>query len=591
MINLTNNKKLEGKDLFSQIVVGGVLKFGWLDFLDIKFIIDDLVAYNVCSRENIKWYTKHNDKRTICLSEKGIYTLKFDDSTSIEELWNECSFPIKKYFDRLDVEMFGKRKEEFIVHGTTDLMRSANILIISDDENDYNYFKNYGFVNIDRFGSMIMANRFYEKNPSFLNKYHIIILGNQELNNIMRDCSDLPIEAKIASIKAQKTIVVARISKELYGLTNQFCTTLSGFNGERNRAISSSVYDELIDEVCISALMGNVLSKNVEIDDDGFYKVYEKIVYLPLPNKKEDLRILVLTTNSNEDKLKKAKEMGLVVDFVEDGNFAIDHIKDRLGDYDIILGSQNYSRLLLKLGKESVEQCKDSGRQLVLLGTYEETTSRSRRTAQILRFAIAGSYNDIIEAAVPNGLEALLKAAVNIYDDELKEHGVSLMDNDFSSFVAQEESSTPFLEEKRDRSPLIDEFDEFTKGVKYLTKSISKRNLEWRGLEIDSTSRGTRIQFSYCRKPMYAITFSMSEQDGDCRIFYFETLGKRGKLKMPKKLGFIAPSLEHLASTPQIPTEEELKIIRGLFKKVIDFYTSMKQQRIEHDKRIALKKN
>lgn len=591
MINLTNNKKLEGKDLFSQIVVGGILKFGWLDFLDIKLIIDDLVAYKVCSRENIKWYTKHNDKRTICLSEKGIYTLKFDDSTSIEELWNECSFPIKKYFDKLDVEMFGKRKGEFIVHGTTDLMRSANVLVISADESDYNQFKNYGFVNIDKFSSMIMANRLYEEDSSFLDKYHIIILGKQELNDRMRDSRDLPIETKIASIKAQKTTVVANIREELCGVTSHFCTTLSGFNGERNRVISSLIYDKLIDEVCISALMGNVLSKSVEIDDDGFYKLYEKIVYLPLPNKKEDLRILVLTTNSNGDKLKKTKEMGLVVDFVEDGNFAIDHIKDRLGDYDIILGSQNYSRLLLKLGRETVEQCKDSGRQLVLLGTYEETTSRSRRTAQILRFSIAGSYSDIIEAAVPNGLEALLKTAVNIYDDELKEREGSLMDNDFSSFIAQKEQSIPYLEEKKNHSPLIDEFDEFTKGVKYLTKSISRRNLEWEGFKIESTSNGTRIQFSYCRKPMYAITFSMSEQDGDCRIFYFETLGKRGKLKMPQKLGFIAPSLEHLARAPQIPTEEELKIIRKLFKKVIEFYTSMKQQRIEQEKRIAFKKN
>ena len=53
----------------------------------------------------------------------------------------------------------------------------------------------------------------------------------------------------------------------------------------------------------------------------------------------------------------------------------------------------------------------------------------------------------------------------------------------------------------------------------------------------------------------------------------------------------IAPSLEHLARAPQIPTEEELKIIRKLFKKVIEFYTSMKQQRIEQEKRIAFKKN
>ena len=265
MINLTNNKKLEGKDLFSQIVVGGILKFGWLDFLDIKLIIDDLVAYKVCSRENIKWYTKNNDKRTICLSEKGIYTLKFDDSTSIEELWNECSFPIKKYFDKLDVEMFGKRKGEFIVHGTTDLMRSANVLVISDDESDYNQFKNYGFVNIDKFSSMIMANRLYEEDSSFLDKYHIIILGKQELNDRMRDSRDLPIETKIASIKAQKTTVVANIREELCGVTSHFCTTLSGFNGERNRVISSLIYDKLIDEVCISALMGNVLSKSVEI--------------------------------------------------------------------------------------------------------------------------------------------------------------------------------------------------------------------------------------------------------------------------------------------------------------------------------------
>ena len=67
------------------------------------------------------------------------------------------------------------------------------------------------------------------------------------------------------------------------------------------------------------------------------------------------------------------EELKLDVTFKEEDNFSLDYVKNHLGEYDIIIVSRTYLGNLLNMNIESTEQCKDTGRQLTLLVSYDDT--------------------------------------------------------------------------------------------------------------------------------------------------------------------------------------------------------------------------
>ena len=134
--------------------------------------------------------------------------------------------------------------------------------------------------------------------------------------------------------------------------------------------------------------------------DDPYFKDVEYVPYEEtinphrfIPKTKKDLKILVLGFGGQVFP-KVIGDLGLNIDFNEDNNFSLGlHVKNNLGNYDIIIASRFYSGNILGMNRESTEQCKDTGRGLTLLMTYEEKTFSENSLGNTLK--IAYSYGGV----------------------------------------------------------------------------------------------------------------------------------------------------------------------------------------------------
>ena len=96
-----------------------------------------------------------------------------------DELQKMVEEEIKDYFDKLDVAEFQKRKLELLKKGREKLLKNANILLISDIEEEYEELVKVGFSHIDYFKSIIRADHYFKEHEEAVGKYDILIDGSE----------------------------------------------------------------------------------------------------------------------------------------------------------------------------------------------------------------------------------------------------------------------------------------------------------------------------------------------------------------------------------------------------------------------------
>lgn len=495
-------------------------------------------------------------------------------------------------------------------------LNNANVLLISERQEEYDELVKYGFKNIDYFKSLVIADQYFKLHPERLYKYHLILTGKSSIHNCcFHDCVDL--EFKIREIKNKTGIMKASLSK--YEFSDRieiiaYCNTNRNFPNP----LKSNGYDKIFNYLVDYAAVTEVLDNAQVMINVPKYSEYVNKKRLLLPYKKENIKILYLdSVMVNKYAEDIARKLGLPIyfgiDFKEDDNNALGLSKDKLGEYDIIIASDLYSSNLLNMNIESNEQCKKTGRDLTLLLTYK-TNSLSQFTEDDeldvyglgnkinLKYIFSGPLahnNSSIEKKTFNSLRkhfefipedderilffeestsdmaAIISSAINIYNSKLMElDKVSIRNNDLMSAddfdkeykIAEDKE----MERKRIALAPIEAFDSIKGTIAHYLKLKKEGVITKKPVDINviESKHGIRLENIYQKNIMCVLTYRKSNEKGNLRVFEIQTLSKKGKLSNPKMVGLYTQKYENSQYIPDRPDEKQYNALESIRKKV-----------------------
>ncbi len=295
-----------------------------------------------------------------------------------------AGYEVNDYINSLDIEKFKTKKEKTLKDNKEKVLNEANILLILDIQDDYDELIKYGFKNVDYFKSIIRADSYFAKHPKELEKYHIILEGNQ---NVQQSEGNVELERIINKMKYEKRILETYLHRYDYPDHMELSTYLQDNMNYRDWHEEELTYHDIFDRIVENMLINHTLEK-VDLKNIEFVPIQDEINpnRLPLPTIKSNLKILYLDNylgnarNVNGITTRIAEELQLNITFKKDDNSSLGkYVKAHLGDYDIIITSYSYSGNLLNMNVESTEQCKDTGRELTLLASYRSVFENNIR--------------------------------------------------------------------------------------------------------------------------------------------------------------------------------------------------------------------
>lgn len=493
-----------------------------------------------------------------------------------------------------------------------ELLEKANMLVISDIEDDYEGLIKYGFKNVDYFKSMVRAEHYFSTYESELEKYHIVFMGHQW---IKEDVDSF--EQKLRDLAWKNKSLFIPISRYKYEGYREYNAYLPSFG-----RLEETSYSKLIQGIVYFALDKNIL-ETATVTSEIYPKIqdYKNPKKLPFPKKKEDIKILFLESSSvvSEATPKMFQSLGLNVEIKEDNNHGIQrNARESLGDYDIILATSQFSSKLVYLDQESTEQCKDTGRKLTLLLTYdnkemyhcnEEGKNDSFGDEVILNYAFGGELASNLkngakkyctirsEDAKNYGVETTsdylnslltcmkcsLEEAVNIYNEALKELGEPTLEN--LDFKTEEEYSQEYIalenehnqekeRRKKEREEALEPirvFDTLERKVRnyllYKEKHLVPSYLK--DLRITARQSGVLVEILVNGQVFGALCFSNKKRDGNLRVFDIRTQNNKGtKLSDFETVGVYTKYFEDIEGIPKRLSESQEKTFRAICKRV-----------------------
>ena len=253
---------------------------------------------------------------------------------------------------------------------------------------------------------------------------------------------------------------------------------------------------------------------------------------------------------------------------------------------------------------ESTEQCKDTGRDLVLLLTYEsrpipkmieeEYDSLGIGTECTLRYSFGGrlatestkkyfqfpvlrkeTIKDKRKEDDKSEIKVTLEQAVNLYNNELQKTGKnSIEDVTFKTSDEYKEEYDKKEQEKKEEQekelePIYNYKKLYCQISNYLyfkSKNLVPKDLP--GLKIIEEENGIKIINLYQGKPLCAITMSKGYPKDNLNIFTIEKRTKKGTLGSPTMVGIYTKSKEKTPNIPRRPNEEEQRVLSSIMKKV-----------------------
>ena len=600
---------------FEQIIAGLLTKFDFLDSVDFNLLLQD---FRIKSRANLTglWYHFPNIGQYVQVHEDAIITLRdgvfLDDFiekeglTVLEKFLNVAGNCVSRYLKFFNENDFRKSKNYLLLKNKEDVLKKANVLFFSDRKEEYKMMQEYGFKNIDSFKSIILADSYFKKNKKQLEKYQIIIFGSQSIRTIY-SYGKIELDNTIHNLcQDGKVLSVSILVDDLFENTF-YSTHLFDSEHSRNWEEKSDSYFKLFDKIVENAFINHVMEKKGKIYRQYLdYMAYEQAKRISLPVKKSDLKILYLDSSYiGDDRNLLAKELGLNITFQEDNNFSLaKYVGKHLGDYDIILASHIYSSNLLLMGKESVEQCRNTGRNLTLLVTYQEEeliyqTEDFEYEYGVLGNKITLNYiygrekdsevyqkefrvasdkkslnvkNQYLQNAYVN-MKSMIETSVYLYNKALPKNKIT----DLRFKTAEEYDREYQLLEEADKnrrnkiSNLIQAFDEMTSVLfSYLTyKKCGLIKEPLIGLTVCEDDVSIRIENNCDGDVLCAITLLKQYLGGDnIRIFDVEVLTKKKILQAPDRVGIYIKKYENMEGVPKLLNEKQMQVVYSIQKKV-----------------------
>lgn len=601
---------------YEPIIAGALLKFESLDNVDFSLLIIDLEdKLNIevrgswsYSPNNLGKYIETLDNGTIKLRD-GIsldYFIEEENCTLREKLLEVAGNKVANYFNNLDIEKYKTEKEKTLKENKEKVLNEANILLISDIQDDYDELVKYGFKNVDYFKSIIRADSYFTEHPEELEKYHIILKGNQ---NVQHCCfeGDVELDRTINRLRDKKHILEPSLYRYDYPDHIELITYLSDRNNCRSWDTKELTYQGIFDRIVENMLINHTLEK-VDLKDKKFIPIQDYINpnRLPLPTKKSNLKILYLdsiSVNKYADRI--ANELGLSVDFKEDNNCSLGrYVKSNLGKYDIIIVTRIYSGNLLSMNHESTEQCKDTGKELTLFvaqddfywgvdsdladgiklgyvfgGNYAPDSEYHSKEIRILRQPIEVDAKDEdwtkYDQSQYSQMKGIIEASVNFYNQALLQRGKpTISDLDFKTAEELDQDYVNAYENKEaikeaELAP-IRLFDNIRYSIanylNYRKNGLINQTPE--GLKITEGKDGIKVENIYQGRTLCTIVFPKEYKHDNLRIFEIQTLSKKGTLSSPQTIGVYTSKYENLESIPDRPDEKQENALISIEKKI-----------------------
>lgn len=604
---------------YEQIIAGLLAKIDRIDNLDFSLLIEDFKKKTKIELEGLLYYVP-NIGKYIKVHENWIITLKEgitledlieNENCSVKEKFLEVAgVEVKEYLKTLNSENYKQAKNKLLLENKEKVLKKANVLLISDIEEDYKSMLEYGFQNIDYFRSIIRADNYFKKHPKQLEKYQIVIRGNQ---NVQRYGSyeNVELERKIDTLRVKENILDISLQNYPFfgGIT--YVTYLDDRINFKNWRVNEDSYFAVFDRIIENTLINHVM-RNKKIDYQKFreYVDYVNPNRMILPMTKKNLKILYLGSDfENAYREEIAQTLGLNITFREDDNLSLGkNVKTHLGDYDIIIASHIYSGNILSMANESTEQCKDTGRRLTLLVTYKTEGTlqidedddwsygaignkveinyiyggddrpdgkihKKEFKVAIENGAVIGNKNPYFRGCYAN-MRSIIEASVYAYNDALLKNQLKILDLDFKTpeeynkeYTLREEQ-----EELRKENVLapINAFDEIKKIVStylfYLRNHLIKEELT--DLRIIESEKEIRIENIYNRKVICTMTLPKEVSIHNIRICDIQSLSKKGVLLEPERVGIYTKKYDGIKDIPKKINEKQEGVLSSIQKKV-----------------------
>lgn len=597
---------------YEQIIAALLLNFESIDNIDFSLIIEKFKKENKVDVyglwydvENINKYVKY-EKNGIISLKKGItldYFIEDENQTLHNKLSNVAGKTVMKYFSNFDIEKYKNKKEKKIIQNRNTALNEANVLLISDIQDDYDELIKYGFKNVDYFKSIVRADSYFAKHPKELEKYHLILEGNQNVQRCTFE-GDVDLKKTINILKNTRDILKINLNRKNYPDYIELVTYLCDQNNHKNWDIKELTYNDLFDRIVENMIINHTLEK-LDLKDNKFVPIQDYINpnRLPLPTKKSDLKILYLGADMYADRI--ASELGLNIDFKEDNNCSLGrYVKNNLGKYDVIIVTSIYSGNLLSMNGESTEQCKDTGRELTLFVSYDDcclfdhslgneiklnyvyggniapNLDFHSKKFKVLRQPIEvdkkyNKYYIMYCQSEYSKIKAIIESSINFYNEALIEMGKpSINDLDFKTFTELDnEYALAFeYERKRKEEELapIKLFDNIrysiTSYLNYKKIGLIKEIPE--GIKIIEEKNQIRVENLYQGRILCVIVFSKEYEHDNFRIFEIQTLSKKGILSNPQTIGVYTSKYESFEDVPNRPNQEQENALISIEKKI-----------------------
>ena len=627
---------------YESFIAGALLKFDAIDNVEISLLVEYFKKQTKIELRGGLYYLKNNLDTYIEFLENGTiklrdkisldYTIKEEKCTLRDKLLNVAGNIVTNFFNSLDIEKYKQEKSKVLLENKNKVLSTANVLLISDIQEDYDELVKYGFKNVDYFKSIIRANNYFAKHPEELEKYHIILKGNQEVQDYCCLYKEVELDSKLSYLEKKKDILVISLYKYRYQGHVKFVSYLYDKINHRGWETEERTYTDNFDRIVENALINHIL----ELKNKKFVPIKDYINpnRLPLPPKKSDLNILYLdSTRDNRFAKKIANELGLNIDFKEDNNCSLGkYVKSNLGKYDIIIVTRVSSRNILCMNHESTEQCKDTGRELTMFvtqdkfywgvdtdlangielryvfgGNYAPDSKCHIKDIRILRHLIEENPNDDYWTKDRQNeyskIKGIIEASVNFYNKALLQNNKpAIRDLDLKTAEELDQDYVKAYNEKEvkdiENLTAIREFDDIRNAVsKYLR--YRKENLisfPPNGLEITEGKNGIKIENIYNGRTYCSITFKKDYKQEYLRIFEIQTLSKKGNLSSPETIGLYTSKYEKDENIPNRPNEKQKNALLSIIKKInvelqpLNDNASNKHCKLERNKNQVLKR-
>ncbi|MBQ9834608.1 MAG: hypothetical protein IJO33_05430 [Bacilli bacterium] len=268
-------------------------------------------------------------------------------------------------------------------------LSNTNILLISDDRQDYEAILNYQYKNVDYFSSHIVAFKYFKEHPEMLKQYNMILFKGDTSYSYR-----LPFEISLMNFMKQ----FAKLYIQDNTLVWQYIKDPSNGSYRVYKIIKDDyrAYSYIECEDFINLI--NRAETNILLNENAKVKKYTpiKLNAQHFPVRMSDIKILYLNSFKLLGDVNKIKEelakLGITnVEFSDETTFNLNSkVIERFGEYDIVISSYMNSPELMSFQKELAGQTEYYGRNLSMLVRYHDNVVKFKHEQISFSYCLAG---------------------------------------------------------------------------------------------------------------------------------------------------------------------------------------------------------